>query len=114
MAGGMAVSLIGLMTLRSDVGFWLLVAGNGLGGGIFGLLLSVTWPRFYGILHLGAISGFHRSWLVGFSAAGPLAFSLSLRHLGNYHAAAAGCLVLTIILGVAAVRADNPSAVNDA
>ena len=74
-----------------------------------GLLLSVTWPRFYGTLHLGAISGLHRSWLVGFSAVGPLAFSLSKAYLENYNAAVGGCLALSVVLGIAAVKADNPS-----
>ncbi len=67
---------LGLFNFSSLLGKVLFAAGYGVSGGIFGLLLTITWPRYYGRAHLGAISGLSISMLVFASAMGPFFFSL--------------------------------------
>ncbi|MDC7241476.1 MAG: MFS transporter [Spirochaetales bacterium] len=62
----------------------LLIIGLGLGGGIFGVLNSVTWPKLYGREHLGAISGMAMSFIVAGSALGPWSFSMLEKIWGHY------------------------------
>ncbi len=104
LSGGMAVSIIGVFALGTGPGYYLVIAGNGIAGGTFGLLMTVTWPRFYGRTHLGAISGFHMSWVVAFSALGPFLFGLLFEHVGSYRPAAAACLGFLAVLFFCALR----------
>lgn len=113
MVAGMTVSLAGLVTLSHPAGYVMLIAGNGIAGAIFVLLLTATWPRFYGTAYLGEISGFHRTLLVAFSAAGPFIFGASRQHLGSYHYAAAGGICCAAMLAVAGMRANKPSPPRD-
>jgi len=68
----------GLLNLSEAWGFWLLAAGFGCGGGLWGVISNLAFIRFYGPLNLGAISGFSTSLSVFSSAIGPAAFSLGL------------------------------------
>lgn len=104
----MAVSMVGTIALSPGVAVVVLIIGNGLSIGLVGLLMSVTWPRYYGTTHLGAISGFSMAMTVFGSAAGPWLFSLSRAHTGSYDTAAAICLAVTAVLFVCALLADNP------
>jgi len=54
----------------------LMVIAFGIGGGLFGMLNIVTWPKLYGRKHFGAISGFAMAIVVAASAIGPWTFSL--------------------------------------
>ena len=83
---------------------YLLILGNGICGGLFGVIANVTWPRHFGIKHLGAISGFSMGWIVAGSAIGPYLFSLSLRYYGSYSLAAIILFVITTILFLLSVR----------
>jgi MFS transporter, OFA family, oxalate/formate antiporter len=56
----------------------------GFMSGMYGILSAVTWPRFFGVKHLGAISGYAMSWMVIGSAVGPFIFSVSYRMTGHY------------------------------
>ena len=104
----LAAMMTSVMLLRPGAPVWLLIAGNGAAGGLFGVLAGVTWPKCYGRTHLGAISGMAMSMLVVASALGPYLFSLSLDWTGGYRAAGACCLAVTATLLVASFRADNP------
>jgi MFS transporter, OFA family, oxalate/formate antiporter len=75
----------------------LLILGKGINGGMFGLVASVTWPRYYGLLHLGAITGFVMGWGVAGSALGPYLFSLALNGTGSY---AVVSVVVALVAGV--------------
>lgn len=111
--GGMAVSMSGilLLSVSTIAGVVMIIVGNGIGGGTFGLLAAVTWPRFFGRAHLGAISGFQMSWAVGFSAGGPFLFGLSHRFFGDYRIGVAACLgFLGILAWQAIVMAPPPKA----
>ena len=87
--------------------YWVLVAGAGLNLGLFTVVSSVTWPRFFGLKHLGAITGYAMSFIVIGSAIGPFLFSLSKRFAGNYQPGLIICLILGILLFVLSFKADN-------
>lgn len=105
---GMAVSMTGVFLLGSGAGYGMVIIGNGTAGGTFGLLMSVTWPRYFGRKHLGAVSGFHMSWTVGFSAVGPYLFGLSYQYFQSYRAAVAACLAFLTVLAFLAARMKLP------
>lgn len=87
----------------------LMILGIGLGGGVFSILFSVSWPRFFGLKHLGAISGFAMSFTVVGSAIGPLSFSYISEKTGNYKFAGIICFILAAILFILSLRAKNPN-----
>lgn len=105
---GMLTSMAGLLLLEHGPGYEMIIFGNALSRAMFGLLLAITWPHFFGRTHLGAITGFQRSWTVSFSALGPYLFSLSLEHLGSYTPSILFCAAVTGVLFVAALSADKP------
>ncbi len=99
---GLIVSALSLLYLdRPGATLWL-IAGNGLGSGMFGLLSSVVWPRLFGRKHLGAVSGAGLFWNILFSAFGPVLFALAESRTGDYRTAIIACLAAMIIfLGAA-------------
>ncbi len=109
---GTAIAIGGIFLLNRPAGYWLVVLGNGIAGGVFGLLMTVSWPRFFGRRHLGAISGFHMSWVVGFSAVGPYLMGLSLQHFGSYRPSFTVCLAGLAILFILALGIDRPARPN--
>lgn len=109
------VQLIGCVVLSLALGFsaqgvWYagVIIGHGLMQGMFGVLSNVTWPRFYGRRHLGAIAGFAGSITVLGTALGPALFSLLRDFRGSYAPAARLTGVIAIILIVLATGADRP------
>ncbi len=106
---GMALSIVGLTMLGGNsLAYWMIVGGNGVVWGLYTVLIGVTWPRFYGIKHLGAISGFSLSWTVIGSALGPYMFSVSMDLTGSYDLVAWICLAISVFLVALAFKADNP------
>lgn len=93
---------VGLVYLEHDWGYWMLVAGFGTGGGLWGVLSNLGFIRFFGPLHLGEISGLNASVTVTASAIGPLLFSLSKDHLGSYAGAQYSCIAVLLVLLLAA------------
>jgi cyanate permease len=73
---------------------------------------TVTWPRFFGTKHLGAISGYAMSWTVIASAAGPYLFSLSLKFTGSYKASIIVLIGIAFILLLFGLKANNVEAKN--
>jgi len=107
---GMLASAYGLSLLGGPhIAYWLIISGNGIIWGLWSVLIGVTWPRFYGLKNLGAISGFSMSWTVIGSALGPYLFSLSFDASGNYGLVAWLCVGISLILFLLAFKADNPS-----
>jgi OFA family oxalate/formate antiporter-like MFS transporter len=106
---GLLLSQSACMVLAPGAPVWLLITGNGIITGMFGVLSAVTWPRFYGTRHLGAISGFAMGWLVAGSALGPYLFSQIFALTGSYRGAGAACAAVTLPLLVAACFADHPA-----
>ncbi len=82
---GILISAFAVMYLATyPICYYLLIVGNGIVTGLNGVLASVSWPRFFGLGHLGAITGYAMSWNVGGSALGPALFSFFERQSGTY------------------------------
>ena len=105
--GGVVVSL-GLAVLHLPMGYYLLITGAGVMGGLYAVLSSVAWPRFYGRRHLGAISGVNMQMIVFSSAVGPSLFSLSFYFFGSYSVVALSGLVGLALIAIFSFKADNP------
>ena len=105
--GGIICS-IGFLILDSKVGVLLLILGFGLMGGLFAVLNTVTWPRFYGRDFLGAITSRVMSFLILGSALAPSLFSLCYSYLGSYNPIGYLGLAFVSFLVVASVHAKNP------
>jgi sugar phosphate permease len=109
-AVGMLITTVGLIMLDgTNVAYWMVITGNGIVWGLYAVLIGVTWPRFYGLKNLGAISGSSLSLTVIGSALGPYMFSLSGEMTGSYDPVAWICLSVSIILFILAFKADNPN-----
>ena len=109
---GMLVAFLfgtaGLLYLHTNWGYWLLVAGFGVGGGLWGVLSNLAFVRQFGTVHLGEIHGFMASLTVLGSAIGPLAFSLARDYLGSFSAAAWVCGVVLLALLIFAIVVSQP------
>lgn len=103
MLSSLSIGAVGLIQLDQSWGYWVLAAGFGVGGGLWGVVSNLAFIRFFGPLHLGAVSGFNASISVFASAIGPAAFSLAVDHLGSYNAAAQICLGMLLMLMLAAI-----------
>ena len=108
MLTAMSLNLIALLNLHDGWPIYLAIAAGGIANGLFGILMSMTWPRFYGRDHLGAISGLCMTFMVIASAVGPALFSLILDLTGSYNMSMAACLVVSLILLISAPFAKNP------
>ncbi len=106
---GILISSVGLILLGGAyVAYGLIILGNGIIWGLYTVLIGVTWPRFYGLKNLGAISGFSLSWTVIGSALGPYLFSVSFDISGGYGLVSCICAGISILLLLLAMKADNP------
>lgn len=105
---GMLISMTALILLDVSPFYrWMMIFGNGIMNGMFGVLSAVTWPRFFGLKHLGAISGYAMSYMVIGSALGPFMFSLSYRYTGSYDMATVVCIAVALTLFILGFKADN-------
>ena len=77
-------------------------------GGMFSVINAVSWPRYYGRLHLGAITGKIMSFLVIASAIAPSLFSYSYTTLGSYSYISYLNIIFLITLIIASIKAKNP------
>jgi OFA family oxalate/formate antiporter-like MFS transporter len=102
------VGAIGLLNLDQGWGYWLLVTGFGIGGGLWSVNSNLAFIRNFGPLHLGEISGLCTSIMVFGSAIGPALFSLGLDHFGSYDAASSLCLGALMVLLTAALWIKHP------
>lgn len=103
-----SVALAGLLHFGQRWGYGLFLSGYGASAGLFTPLLGVTWPRFFGRAHLGAISGANMSTMVLASALGPVLFSTGHRLGGSYAGAIYLCLAAAAVLMVPTLTAENP------
>jgi len=108
-AAGILVLGFGVLVLRSPAGTVPLIVGMGAVQGMMGVTSAITWPRFFGLRHLGAVSGYSMAWSVAGSAVGPYLFSLSLDVTGAYSAAAWVCVAVAVVLVVGAVFVKRPA-----
>jgi MFS family permease len=107
---GMLITSVGLVTLGSnELAYWLLIIGNGIIWALYTVLIGVTWPRFFGLKNLGAISGYSMSWTVIGSALGPYLFSLSKDLTSSYDLIAWISMGVSVLLLALAFKAENPN-----
>ncbi len=97
------------MTMFGDF-LWrcLVIAGFGISGGLWNNVMGVAWARFYGTLHLGAISGQNMAIMVVTTAAGPLIFAASFSTTGSYAAGLLLMACLPVSFFFAAAFSGNP------
>jgi len=105
---GIIVMSAAIIVLRPGASFVLLIVGQGMIQGMFGIIQSITWPRFFGRAHLGAIAGFVSALAVAGSAVGPYLFSLAKSSTGSYAPAALVCLVGGVLLFGGSFAANRP------
>ena len=105
---GAMIFVIGVISLKAGPGYYLIVIGSGIMGGLFSVLSTITWPRFFGRKHLGAISGKSMSMIVIGSAIAPALFSLSNSYFGGYESISWLSLLFLIILLIGSGKAVNP------
>jgi MFS family permease len=108
MIGGSFLAGVGLVGMGHGWGLYLLVAGQGISGGMFSVLNAVAWPRLFGRKYIGTISGKAMSMIVFASALAPVAFSLSYTKIGAYAFVAIPSLAFVIYLAIASIKANNP------
>ncbi len=99
---------IGLLSFYDPLGWWMLIAGYGVAGGLFGTLINVTWPRLFGLQHLGAITGLNLSFMVFASAIGPAFFSAMQLLTGDYLFVKILSLLMPVGVLIVALFAENP------
>ena len=107
LCGGFLASL-GFLFLSTSFGVPMLIAGFGILGGFFAVLNAVAWPRFFGRMHLGSITGKIMSFLILASALAPSIFSLCLSTFGSYELVGYLGLGFLLFLAIGSVKADNP------
>lgn len=105
---GELVALVSLANLDDGIFYYGFIVGHGMVNGLFNVLMSVTWPRFYGRKYLGSISGFVMSIIVFASALGPLLFSFSFTRLGSYSYAAFALTFIVIGILLLSPKGNNP------
>lgn len=104
-----------VIVLAGTGGVLLSFPGQPVGLGLFNdSLVSVPWPRYFGLRHLGQNTGVVTSFCIIGGAFGPLMFGLSRSLTGDFHAAAWGGMILPLLLlpGLSRIRApelDQPS-----
>ncbi|WP_136481051.1 MFS transporter [Cognatitamlana onchidii] len=103
------MACVGLWLLNYTFGVYLLILGLGVLGGLFAVVNAVTWPKYYGRKHLGAITGKSMSFLVLASAIAPALFSLSFTYLMDYKYVAIIALIYLAILLIGAIKFRKPA-----
>lgn len=99
---------LGLYFLGNSFGIYLLIVGLGVFGGLFAVVNAVTWPRYFGRQHLGAITGKIMSFLVIASAIAPSLFSYCYTVLGSYSNISYLTGGFLLFLSLASTKVKNP------
>ena len=102
------LALFSLANLETHFFYVAFIIGCGISGGLFNVLMAVTWPRFYGRDNLGKITGLVMAIIVFASAFGPLFFSFSQTYLGGYFIGFYAVMVIALVLFVLSFKVENP------
>ncbi len=105
---GEFIALLSLAKLNDGIFYYGFIIGHAVANGLYNVLMTVTWPRFYGRSNLGRISGFVMALIVFASALGPFLFSLSLTQFGGYHFASQGLAFFVFVLLIFSYKGNNP------
>nr|WP_255727401.1 MFS transporter [Nesterenkonia sp. DZ6] len=100
---------MGLLSVVQDawtaVGFGALL---GASGGAVRTVEAAAFTHYFGTLHIGAIRGIVTTISVGSTAFGPVVLSLGYGVLGSYALAAAVLAMIPVLVGIAALFANEP------
>ena len=102
------IGTTGLLIFGTSLGRFFFMIGFGVTGGLFGTLMNVVFPRFYGRKHLGAISGLNVSMIVLGSALGPVFLSLGRSLTERYFEFLLLSILMPVVILIASLKADNP------
>lgn len=102
------VMAVGALHLPALWAQWLLIGGMGVAWGTYPVLTSVTFARYFGRRHLGAISGMAMSFMVWGSALGPAFFARGQAYSGSYDAVFRVMGASYLLVAVFAFFAQNP------
>ena len=105
---GEFIAMFSLAYLNDGIFHYGFILGHGIVNGLFNVLMTVTWPRFYGRKHLGSITGFVTALVVFSSALGPVLFSFSYTRLGSYRYMFLVFSVIVFILLILSFKGNNP------
>ena len=105
---GELIALFSLGYLNYGIFYYGFIIGHGMANGLYNVIMSVTWPRFYGRKYLGSITGFVMSLIVFSSALGPMAFSFSYTRLGSYSYTALSMAIIVLMLLLLSPKGNNP------
>ena len=94
-----------MLYLHETIGRVLVMIGYGIQGGVWGCLSVVTWPRFYGRKHLGAISGLFMGVVIFASAIGPAFYGISQQITGSYNTSAWVAVFMNLLIFGGAFKA---------
>jgi len=108
MAFGIALSAAALVIPIEGFLIPAIIIGMSITSGCFGPISGAFIARYYGVSHIGAISGVFMSSMIVSSATGPLLFSFCKDYTGSYNAAFIATLYAAIVLVIASFWADNP------
>jgi cyanate permease len=108
MLASFTLGAVGLIFLQHELGYWGLVAGFGVGGGLWVMLANLAFIRHYGPKHLGEISGLNAALTVFASAIGPLLFSVAYDASGTFAAGPMLCIVGLLALLMVTVFVKQP------
>ncbi len=107
LAAGLLASA-GLYFLGNGIAVYMLIIGLGVFSGLFAVVNAVTWPKYFGRKHLGAITGKVMSFLVIASAIAPSLFSYCYTILGSYANISYLTTAFLVFLCIGALRVKNP------
>ena len=105
---GELIALFSLGNMNDGIYYYGFIVGHGMANGLYNVLMTVTWPRFYGRKNLGRISGFVMSLIVFFSAIGPFLFSFSFTRFGSYSFASFVLAFFILVLIIFSFKGNNP------
>lgn len=88
-----SLGAVGLIFLQHELGYWGLVAGFGVVGGLWVMLANLAFIRHYDPKHLGEISGLNAALTLFASVIGPLLFSVACEASGTFAAGPMLCIV---------------------
>ncbi|MFN2311703.1 MAG: nitrate/nitrite transporter [Spirochaetia bacterium] len=109
-AAALAILLISMPLLAfGPAAYAVLVVSKGVALAMFAVNHTVVWPRFFGLEHLGSISGYSAAWFVAGSALGPYLFSLSVDLTGSFWGVSYAFVPICLALLLLGTRADNPN-----
>jgi MFS transporter, OFA family, oxalate/formate antiporter len=105
---GELIALLSLGFLNDGIFYFGFILGHAIATGLHNVLMTVTWPRFFGREHLGGVTGFVMSLIVFASALGPVIFSFAFTRLGSYSYAFFSFAFIILIFLIFSYKGNNP------